>query len=370
MPFQRPTLSQLRQQVAADITSNIPGADGLLRFSNLNVIGTVQAGMANLHYGYLDWISKQSVPFTCTGEYLEAWAGLVGITRLAATAASGTATFTGTPGIVIPAGTLIVRGDQKTFFTAADVTIGGGGTGIVTATATVAGAAGNTSVSTVLSLAQAIAGVISNGSATTAFTGGADVEDDDSLRARMLERFAAPPQGGDQQDYVTWALAVPGVTRVWCLPSGMGAGTVVVYFMLDVTEATYSGFPQGTNGGATLETRTSPATGDQLAVANYIFTRQPVTALVYAVAPIAAPQNFTIKGLLPNTGAMQTSIAAAITDAFLRLGAANGGTVYMADIEGAINAIPGIIDFIITSPTTDITTTTGNLPTLGTITYI
>ena len=76
MPFSRPSLTQLRQQASADFTNNIPGADALLRYSNLQVIATVLAGMANQQYGYLDWISKQSIPFTATDEFLAAWGAL------------------------------------------------------------------------------------------------------------------------------------------------------------------------------------------------------------------------------------------------------------------------------------------------------
>ncbi|HXI23746.1 MAG TPA: hypothetical protein VNG71_07715, partial [Pyrinomonadaceae bacterium] len=63
MPFQRPTLSQLRGQVAADINAAIPGADGLLRFSNVAILGKSLAGLAHLHYGYLDFIALQAVPY-------------------------------------------------------------------------------------------------------------------------------------------------------------------------------------------------------------------------------------------------------------------------------------------------------------------
>ena len=38
---------------------------------------------------------------------------------------------------------------------------------------------------------------------------------------------------GDNDDYVAWATEVPGVTRAWCSPNGMGAGTVVVRFVRD-----------------------------------------------------------------------------------------------------------------------------------------
>src|SRR5260364_179792 len=57
MPYTRPTLTELRQQVAQDL-----GVDALLRFSNLRIVGDAQAALAHLHYGYLDWIARQGVP--------------------------------------------------------------------------------------------------------------------------------------------------------------------------------------------------------------------------------------------------------------------------------------------------------------------
>lgn len=367
MPFQRHTLSQLRQQAAADITTGIPGADGLLRFSNLQVISSVVAGFANLQYGYLDWIAQQAVPFTSTDEFLQAWGALKDVNILDATTATGTATFTGVDGTVIPSGTSITRSDSFIYTTTADGTLSGG-TVTVPAIASVAGVAGNCDAATILTLSTAIPSINSTGVAATAFIGGADVETQDNFRTRVLDTYQNPPHGGSASDYVLWALAVNGVTRAWTVGGGMGLGTVTVYFMMDVTESAFGGFPQGSDGVATDEPRDVAATGDQLTVANAIYELQPVTPIVYAVAPAASPKNFIIAGLLPNTTAMRTSVAAAIVDCFYRK-ASPGGTVYMADIQASIDSIPGIVDFIITSPTTDITTTTGNLATLGTITW-
>lgn len=378
MPWSRPTLTSLRQQASSDFTTNLAGADGFLRYSNLGVIANILAGLANLHYGYEDWIAQQAVPFTATLEYLEGWAALKGIIREPATAASGVATFVGINGTDCPLGTVLTRSDGTLFTSTADAVVSGGVV-VVPATAQVPASASNTAAGSVMTLSVAIPGINSTGTVTTAFTGGADVESDTAFRTRMLQRYANPPQGGAVQDYVGWALAVPGVTRAWCLPNGSGLGTVNVYTMFDNTESAYGGFPQGTNGAATLETRASPATGDQLAVANYIFLLRPVTALVYSVAPVASPQNFTISNLNPNTTAIKSAISAAITGAFLSLGSVGGvllpngttgGTIPFAAVEQAINAIPGIVDFIITSPTTDITVSTGHLATLGTITYV
>ncbi|KWT89363.1 MULTISPECIES: baseplate J/gp47 family protein [unclassified Variovorax] len=374
MPFSRPPLSTLQSQVANDIAAALPGSDALLRFSNLGITGKAQANLAHLHYGYLDWIAKQAVPYTATGEFLEAWAGLKGITRKPAAQASGSVTFTGTPGTIITSGVSLVRGDGVTYTTTAIGTIGGGGTVAMPASATpdptgLTGAIGNAAVGVVMTLGQAISGVQSNGVVSTAFTGGADLEKDDSLRSRMLAAYRAPAQGGAVSDYIRWALAVPGVTRAWCNPNGFGAGTVVVYTMFDQAEAAFGGFPQGTNGVAAGEPRATAATGDQLTVANAIFPLRPATALVYSVAPIAAPINFTITGLTGASLATRALVEAAIKGVFFLYGTAIGGTVALSLIESAIAAITGTQGFVITTPSGNIATTLGQLPTLGTVTY-
>src|SRR5260363_178601 len=74
-----------------------------------------QAALAHLHYGYLDWIARQGVPFTAEDEYLEGWAALKGVYRKPAQAAAGRVTFTGAPGAVIPKGAPLVRSDGMTF---------------------------------------------------------------------------------------------------------------------------------------------------------------------------------------------------------------------------------------------------------------
>ena len=51
-----------------------------------------------------------------------------------------------------------------------------------------------------------IAGITSQSTASAQTTPGADIETDASLRSRMLQVSAAPPQGGDRNDYIEWAL--------------------------------------------------------------------------------------------------------------------------------------------------------------------
>lgn len=387
MPYQRPSLSTLRAQAAADITSNVQGADGLLRFANLTVLGTVLAGLTHEQFGYLDYISKQSNPFTATDVYLEAWAALKDVFREPATAATGTATFPGAPGTVLPSGTAFARGDGYTYVTTAAGTVSGGGTVTVSAQAVLpgvdpvnypggGGGAGNMSAGTVVTLTIAVPGIQSNGSAATIFTGGADIEQDSALRSRMLQAYQNVPMGGAVGDYVRWALGVPGVTRAWCLPNGFGTGTVVVYPMLDQSESAHNGFPQGTNGISQYDTfpngtpRGTVATGDQLNIANQVYAEQPVTALVYWCAPASNVINFTFSGIGTPSAATQLLIQAAINYVFLTQGSPIAGTsVDLSSIETAIGAIAGTQGFVINSPTGNIPNVTGQLPVLGTITY-
>lgn len=375
MPFSRPTLSDLKAQVAADVQANLQGVSALLRYSVVRIITIVQAGLAYLHYGYLDWIAKQAVPWTATDEYLAGWGALKDTYLKGATSANGTATFQGTSGTLLPALTPVVRGDGRTYQTSADATVDGTGNVTVACTDTATGAAGNCDANTVLSLGTAVPGIQSTGSAATAFTGGADVETQDAFSARVISAYQNPEQGGDKQDYVTWALAVAGITRAWCRPNGFGAGTVVVYVMLDNAEAGNGGFPVGTNGvsqhdaGPNGLPRAAIAAGDQLTVADAIVTQQPATALVWVVAPLQNVVPFTITGLSGASAATKAAIDAAIDDVFLREGDPTGATVNLGEIESAIAAIAGTDGFVITVPAGNITSAIGYLPVRGTVSF-
>lgn len=382
MPFARDSLTELRAQVSEDIAAALPGSNPLLRFSNLGIIGAVQASMTYLMYGYLDYIAQQSVPFTATEEYLEGWAALKNVYRITAAPAQGTAQFTGTNGVSIPSGTPIVRADGQQYRTTASGTIASGSV-TVPATAVpdpegLVGAIGNCDAGTALTLGTAIAGVTSTGVAATAFIDGTDLEKDDALRARMLLTYQNPPHGGDQEDYVEWALAIPGVTRAWCVPNAFGSGTVAVYVMMDIAEAAHGGFPQGTNGVSQNDhgpnagaPRDTVATGDQLTVADAICLVQPVTALVYVLAPIAQAVNFVISGISGASAATKSAVSAAIASVLAEFATIGAGTstLNLNYIESAIDTVPGTAGFVIVSPAGNIATPSGNLPVLGTITY-
>lgn len=374
MPFPRPKLSDLRAQVSADITAGLPSADGLLRFSNLNILGTALAGLGHLNYGYLDWIAKQAVPYTASGEFLESWAALKKVYRKTATSATGKVSFPARAGAIIDAGSEVTRSDSVVFKVNTTVIVGDSGSAVVSVSAVIAGVAGNTPVGSLMTLGTSIDGVQSRGAVTAVITSGADQEKDDSLFKRMLDAFQNTPKGGSGADYVSWARVVPGVTRAWCAPNGYGPGSVVVYAMLDGANADYDGFPQGTNGLASDDARSTPtsvASGDQLTIANSIFVDQPVTAMVYVCAPMGLPIDFTITGLTNASTATRAAVAAAIADVLAEQGAPlnNGSIVELSAIDSAIASIAATAGFVVTSPTVNPINTLGNLPVLGAITY-
>lgn len=372
MPFARSTRTELIRAALADIAQamNLPA---VLRWRPEFAMGTALAGLVNGLYGYLDWIAKQAVPATSTGEFRAAWAALKGVFPKDATFASGMASFPGTVGAVLAAGSPVGRADgSAAYATTLDATVGPGGTVTSPIIASATGPAGNALGGTALVLTAAVPGITSAGAASGPLTGGTDAEDVDSdgFLTRMLLAYAEPAQGGAERDYKVWALAVPGVTRAWVTPNGMGAGTVVIRFMMDEAQAANSGLPQGTDGVAAAETRAIPATGDQLALANAIYPLRPATALVYAVAPTAQGIAFTVADLSADTPAIRAAIKDTLAQALKALGEP-GGTIYPSQMAAAIDGVPGVTRFTLVEPAAPVVLGPGALPfVLNSVTFI
>lgn len=350
MPFDRPSLPELIERSEADIESRLPGTDAKLRRSNLNVLARTFSGGQHGLYGFLDWVAAQILPDTAESEMLDRHASIwLPTARIPAEYAIGSATATGTNGTVIPIGTVFKRADGAEYATDAEVTVASG-IATVALTALEAGQTGNALASTALSLASPIAGLTATASVTVnAMTGGADAEADDLLRARVLTRIRQAPHGGASFDYLSWALEVAGVTRAWVYPQELGIGTVTVRFLRDDD---VSPIPDST---------------EVAAVQSYIDARRPVTAAVTVVAPIADALNFTI-ALNPTSAAIRTAVAAELVD-LLKREAEPGGAILLSHIREAISLAAGESDHVLTAPSANVTHATGQIATMGTITW-
>ena len=123
----------------------------------------------------------------------------------------------------------------------------------------------------------------------------------------------------------------------------------------------------------------TPATGDQLLVADALFVLAPVTAVVYAAAPIPNTIGLTIAGIAGASTQTKSAIASAFANA-LQTSAVPGGETPISAIEGAIAAVSGASGFVVTGVTStagsvspgsagNITSNTGALPVPGGIVY-
>ena len=352
MSYVRPTLAEIVQRVSNDVTSRLETGDDVLRRSDAEVYSRVFAGVAHGMYSFIDWVSRQILPDSSDLDILIRQSSLWGVERKAAATATGSVTFTVQSGSVVPAGVLLQALDGQQYVTTADAVVTA-----PTATAPVealeAGAAGNRVAGQNMTLVSPIAGVQSV-AVSGELSGGADIESEDELRARLLARIRKPPQGGCSYDYEAWALEVDGVTRAWVYPQELGLGTVTVRFVRD---------NDGT-GSAIL-----PDAAEVAEVQAYIDERRPVTADVTVVSPVAVPLNFQISGLTPATQAVKDAIAAELQDLLLRE-SVPGGTILLSHIRAAISAATDEDDYALVSPAANVTHTTGQMATMGTITWL
>lgn len=349
--FTRPTLTQIQEGIRDDINTRLIGAESRLRRSTLGVLAAVFAGSVHLLYGFISFIAKNVMIDTAQTAWLERHASIWGVTRKASAFASGTATVTGTDGTVLPTGAELQRADGVLFTVDTDGTIAGG-TATVEISAQAAGTDGNTDAATKLNLVSPVVGLNTELTvAGTGVSGGVETESDDGLRARLLLRIQETPHGGVETDYEQWALEVSGVTRAWAFPNELGMGTVTVRFVMDDRAGTII-----------------PDAGEIATVQTYIDTKRPVTATTTVVAPVLVPLAFTIN-VSPDTAAIRAAITAQLTDVLFRDGAP-GDTIFLSRIEEAISLAAGEFHHTMTVPAANVTHTAGEMPSLGTITWV
>lgn len=360
MPFDRPSLMELKQRAAADLNANLAGTDALLRRSNTNVLATVHGGAAHGLYGHLDYLAKQLMPDTAEAEYLLRHAAIWGITPNEASCSSGQAIITGVNGAIIPAGSTLQRQDSVVYTVTAEAVIVAG-TVTVELVSQDGGITGNAVSGSQLTLISPIDGVDSTALiAASGLTGGTDDETDASILARLLDRIQRPPAGGNRFDYVTWAKEVNYVQAAWVIPCGQGPGTIDLVVLADEA-ATGSIIP----------------TADLLAaVRAHIVDICPDDVKFFRVlAPILKSLDLTIS-LIPDTAAIRASVQIEIDDLLLRerelflAKQATASTVPLSRINEAISTTAGESDHILTAPVADFAYSPYELPVPGIFTWL
>ncbi len=375
MPLSIPTLADMRTRNRANFAARLPGFDSTLARAVIGVVADVLAAGLFACYRALAYVARQLFIDSAEAPYLDRRAAEYGITRNQATGATGSVTVTFTQDALIPSGALLESSDQTQQYQTTTGTgfAGGGGTATITVAAITPGSAGNQVTGAPLTLMVAIAGVAPVATVTSpGLTGGTDLESDASLRARTEARIQAPPQGGSGADFWQWARNSGVPTRAWAYPLNRGPGTCDVTFVIDTRP------------------NNIPLTADIATVQAAIAAAAPVIGEYVVYAPTADALAITIHGLVPNTAAQQAAVTAQLVALAASVppgGATYGdgvteplttgalfptqtpGTLYLSQIEAAIEAAGGVLSYDLTAPSADVTFAAGHLPAVPTVTF-
>jgi uncharacterized phage protein gp47/JayE len=359
MPWTTPTLRQTREMIRDDITASLYGA-AFIGNNVLRVMADAMAGLAHLTLRYIDWLSLQLLPDTAETEWLDRHGDIwlvnsdntVG--RKMATYAEGSAYFSGpTGGVIIPAGTTLEANGIGYETLTQGVTADNAALVDIPIRALDPGLVSNLPTGSTLSVEPALPGIDSDAEVIT-LTGGTDIENDDDLRMRVLQRIRQPPMGGAAHDYVRWALSVPGCTRAWCSPLEMGIGTVSVRVMFDDVRASTGGFPFAE---------------DLEAVRLYMDQVRPVAVKdFWVLSPIPQRVDVHIDNLNPDTSEIRAAIQTSLIEMLFEMGAP-GQTIYGTWKAQAIMNTPGVISCDLTDWSDDVMLSAGHLAVLGDVDY-
>ena len=335
MTFERPSISTIKDRIEKGIEVRLTGKVALLRNAVLRILARVFAGAIHGAYGYVFWLSRQLFVTTAETEFLNRHGLMWGVERRPGSFASGDVIFTGTDGTVIPVDSRVQNEDGIEYGTTIIATITGG----VATTSVQAIESGldanferpNPPDSIYLQMISPITGIDDEIEIDGDITGGEDVEDDETYRARIFQRIQTIPAGGSEVDYIRWATEVAGVARAWCYPVEDGPGTVV-------TVITASG--------------NNPVPSSILLadVDSYMTDRKPVTA-THRAASIQDADNVDGKAIVtmgvrvtPISAEIQSNIETNLQQLFLPH--KPGTDVPISQIRAAISNT-GVTDYVI-----------------------
>jgi uncharacterized phage protein gp47/JayE len=111
-----------------------------------------------------------------------------------------------------------------------------------------------------------------------------------------------------------------------------------------------------------------PDAGEIQDVQDYLDARRPVGAEVVVDAPTLTAVAFTL-AITPDTSAVRAAAEAELAD-LLRRDGEPGGTIYHSRVHEALAAAEGETDHTITVPAGDVVMPAGELPILGTVTWV
>ncbi len=367
MPYDVPSDQQLVTDLTRAAGLDMPGSDAALRRNNLKPTVKIMAGGLSGLYGYAQWIFRQIFVSSADGENLDRHGAQMkpAVPRKLASAASGLVTVTASAASGLSAGDVLTRMDGVSY----SVDVGGAlpmGVPVdMAVTALSSGAAGNAAPLVQMTSANGL--VASAVVASGGVSGGADIEQDEPYRRRLIFSNTFPEHAGAAPDYVRYATSVPGCTRCFVARGVLGRSTVTLYPMFDLTNV---------NG--------IPTPVDLARVAARVALNQPGAARVFVAAPSVTPINVTISDLSPGTPAVKRAVQDELI-AMVRRNARVAGNLsphpsmpFLATpvslqpswIWEAVSLASGEQSHTVVSPTLPVVVPPGSLPVLNSVTFV
>lgn len=362
MAFTKPTLEEIANRCQRAFNANLKGSDARLWPNNVAVMAKVLAAAVYEPLSMVDYVSQQINATTAGASFLERHAEFLGIARLPPQYASGEVDITGDMNVTVPGGLVLQRADGVQYETLeGGTTDGSGNLAGIAVRALLPGKDANALPGVVLSFVAPQGQINTTCEVANAGIGqGADTESDASLRERVLFEKRNPPMGGSIADYVRWARGFnQAITRVYIDPitAGNARTDVALWFLMD---GTY--------------THGIPLTADVTALQTYIDSVKPAGAVVVVDAPTAVACNIEIDNLSPDNAAVRSAIATELAAMFRREAKVSTLTepfkLWRSLISEAISAATGEHHHEITEPSDDVLYNEGEVPRLGTITYV
>ncbi|WP_071062749.1 baseplate J/gp47 family protein [Andreesenia angusta] len=179
-----------------------------------------------IYYSQLKYIEDQAYIDTAVNDGLDRKALDHNITRKNALSSEGEVEFTGTPGALIDSG-VVLSSDTLKFSTIGTGIIAKDGKATIKVRCMDSGTKGNVPIGAITKIDNAQEGLKSVTN-LSALEGGADIEDDESLRDRVLFHIRKPITSGNKYHYEEWARENVNVGKVKVYPLWNGPGTVKV----------------------------------------------------------------------------------------------------------------------------------------------
>jgi uncharacterized phage protein gp47/JayE len=187
--------------------------------------------------------------------------------------------------------------------------------------------------------------------------GGADSEDDDSLRSRLIFRKQNPVSFFNEAFIKTTLLALSFVDRVFVQPITPAVGQVTIYLLKE------------DNG--------LPSSAELQIAEDTIKAVMPAHVSISSIfinAPTPLSVNFDFSAISPDTTSMRTAVTNQLTE-FFKAGTSVGEDLteneYISVIQNTIDTENGasLDSFTLTGPVGDIVVTSSQIALLGTIAY-